>query len=192
MYRPLLLLTIAALLCSFASAAPITYVAGLSGANENPVNASPATGFALVIIDTTAHTLVIDVVFADLTAPNTAAHIHCCVAPPGNAVVATPTPTFPGFPTGTTSGVYFNTLDLTMDSSFRAGFITSSGGTAAAAEAVLAAGLAAGQAYFNIHTSTYPGGEIRGFLEPVPEPATWLLTAAPLLALGLLRRRARR
>jgi len=36
------------------------------------------------------------------------------------------------------------------------------GGTAAGAEAALVGGLAAGQAYFNIHTSPFPGGEIRG------------------------------
>jgi len=42
--------------------------------------------------------------------------------------------------------------------------------------ASLAAGLASGSAYFNIHTSIAPGGEIRGFLTAaVPEPATLAL-----------------
>ena len=50
-------------------AGPITYTAVLNGANQNPANASPATGFATVIFDTTAHTLSIDVTFADLSAP---------------------------------------------------------------------------------------------------------------------------
>ena len=46
-----------------------------------------------------------------------------------------------------------------------------------------------GRAYLNIHTSTNPGGEIRSFLEPVPEPATTGLIAIGLFALVALRRR---
>ena len=52
-------------------------------------------------------------------------------------------------------------------------------------EAALAAGLNAGQAYLNIHTSNFPGGEIRGFL--TPEPTTTLLLGAGLVALGVAR-----
>ena len=35
----------------------------------------------------------------------------------------------------------------------------------ASAEAALFAGLRAGQSYLNIHTTTFPGGEIRGVLQ---------------------------
>ena len=43
--------------------------------------------------------------------------------------------------------------------------------------------MATGQAYFNIHTVNFGGGEIRGFLiTPVPEPGTLVLTG--LAALG--------
>jgi len=37
-----------------AHADPITFIANLSGANENPTNASPATGVATIVLDPTA------------------------------------------------------------------------------------------------------------------------------------------
>ena len=40
--------------------------------------------------------------------------------------------------------------------------------------ATLAAAMAAGKSYFNIHTSVVGGGEIRGFLVPGPEPGSCL------------------
>jgi hypothetical protein len=187
------LLTIAGsvMLASAAWAGPVSYYAILSGANENPVNASPGTGLARVSIDTVAHLLDVYVEFSGLLAPNTAAHIHCCAVPPTNASVATTTPTFTGFPGGTTSGTYSHIFDLTDAASYRAGFITSSGGTTSGAEAVLAAGMAAGQTYLNIHTTAFPGGEIRGALAPVPEPATLVLSGAALLSLALAAKKSR-
>lgn len=175
------------------SAAPIVYSATLSGLNESPSNGSPATGSAIVTMDTVAHTLQVQLWFSGLTAPNTAAHIHCCTAVPmtGTIGVATTTPTFTGFPAGTMSGSYDYTFDTSLTPSFSAAFITANGGTAAGAEAALAAGLASGSAYLNIHTSTFPSGEIRGFLVTVPEPATFALTGIALAAAALLRRRRR-
>ena len=54
--------------------------------------------------------------------------------------------------------------------SYNPAFITSAfnpSGTVAGADAALVSGIAAGKTYLNIHTTNFPGGEIRGFLTPV-------------------------
>jgi hypothetical protein len=173
---------------SSAYAAPVVFTANL-GNFENPPTGSLGTGFASVTMDVVAHTLLIDVSFAGLTGLTTVAHIHCCTAPPGNIGVATTTPTLPGFPAGVTSGAYLTLFNTTLAGTYNAAFITGSpGGTVAAAETRLFAGLQAGQAYFNIHTTTSGGGEIRGFLQPVPEPSTLALAGAGLALVALIRR----
>jgi hypothetical protein len=175
------------------NAAPITFTGFLTGPNEPPPNASPGTGTACVTIDDVAHTLRVQIVFSDLLAGVTAAHIHVINGhgdTDGQATlgpVATTTPTFTGFPLGVTSGSYDMTFNTTLASSYRAQFITDGGGTTAAAEAALFAGIVEGRAYLNIHTTQFTGGEIRDFLEPVPEPETAFLVAAALAIRGRWR-----
>jgi hypothetical protein len=85
--------------------------------------------------------------------------------------VATQTPTFTGFPLGVTSGSYDHTFDTLDAATYNPAFVAANGGTAASAEAVLFAVMAQGRSYLNIHSSVFPGGEIRGFL--VPGPGSW-------------------
>ena len=158
-------------------AAPVTYVAHLNGASESPPNASPGTGFTQVDIDAVAHTMRVQVTFSGLTGTTTASHIHAptAVAGTGTAGVATTTPTFAGFPLGVTSGTYDNTLDMTQSSSYNPSYLSAHGGTTAQAESDLFQSIADGKAYLNIHTQTFGGGEIRGFLTSVTPTlnATW-------------------
>lgn len=182
---------------NLAHAIPVTYYAKLSGPNEAPANASPALGYAEVVIDVAASTMEVIVSFRNLVGTTTASHIHCCTgnAGAGTAGVATVTPSFTGFPNGVSSLVvpYDRTFNMAVVAgSFNTAYVNSNGGTAASAFTALVNGINAGKAYLNIHTTSFPGGEIRGFLAPVPEAGTAGMLATGLLAIALgSRRRAR-
>jgi hypothetical protein len=107
-----------------------------------------------------------------------------------------------GFPLGVTSGSFSHTYDLSLASSFDAGFLAASGGTATLARDRLLNAMRVGVAndplpgdssiaYFNIHTSFRPGGEIRGNIIPgIPEPASALLLLCGMM-FGVAARRSR-
>ena len=196
-------LTAAVLSVASAAAATIPLAAFLSPANEVPPTASTGSGTAILDLDVAAHTLRVQIAFSGLvpTAPpgapvgTTAAHIHCCLPSPFatgvNAGVATTTPTFLGFPLGVLAGTYDNTLNLTLASSYNPAFVTLVGGLANA-ETSLVNGLLGGLTYLNVHSSAFPGGEIRGFVVQIPEPETYALLLAGLAIIGIAMRKRRR
>lgn len=164
------------------------FTAQLTGAAESPPNASPGTGSALITFDTVANTLRVQVIFSGLLGTTTAAHIHAATATAGvgTAGVATQVPTFTNFPLGVTSGSMDQTLDLTNLGSFNPAYVTANGNTAASAAEALLTASQAGKAYLNLHTTTFGGGEIRGFLQAVPEPSCLVLAGVGgLVVLGL-------
>ena len=170
-------------LAAIPAAAATVYSTTLSGVNEVPATTSGGTGSAVVTI--TGNTLDLSVIFSGLSSPDSAAHIHCCGAVGVNEPVALP---FTGFPVGVTTGTFHADFDLTDSTVYTAAFLSANGGTAASAETALLAGLG-GNAYVNIHTTTNPGGEIRGQLAAVPEPFTAGLALLSLSAMAFWRRR---
>ena len=185
-----------ALLVSAAAtqAVPTVFQGTLSGGAEIPPNGSTASGDVTISFDQVANTLHVMASYTGLIGGGAeAAHIHCCIAPGSNVMVATTTPSFPEFPT-TTSGTYDRTFDTTLASTYNAAFLNGpGGGTIQGAEDALFAGMVAGNSYFNIHNATFPGGEIRANLvvTPIPEPSTYVLLSAGLLVMAGVARRSR-
>jgi CHRD domain/PEP-CTERM motif len=169
-------------------ATPMTYTASLNGLQTVPPTGSLATGFATITADSATHLLTFDLSWSNLAANPLGLHIHCCAPIGSSGMLAI---NFQGFPAAT-SGVYFQTADLTVSTLFNAGFLTQHGGTAAQAEADLLAGLAAGNAYIDINNLPFGTGEIRGQLAAVPEPSTALLLATGLASVAAFRYKRRR
>ena len=172
-----------------------TYFASLDGATEIPANTSSGVGTALFTVDLDLLTMRVQASFADLSGTTTASHIHCCTATPhaNNVGVATQLPTFAAFPLGVTSGTYDQTFDMSLASSYNPAFVTAQGDVSNAFGALLA-GMGSGNAYYNIHTTTFPGGEIRGLINPVaavPEPQSYALIGVGLGVVGWIGRRRR-
>jgi CHRD domain len=171
------------------NAAVITY----TGTFAPEATGATGTGSLVMTYDSDLLTLGILANWSGLSGTTTTAHIHCCTAAPraGTAGVALAQGgILPGFPLGATSGTYSRVIDLTQSSQFGAAFVTSSGGTVSGAASRLISNLSSGNAYFNIHSSTFAGGEIRAFVTAtqVPLPGSAALVLAALAGAFVTRK----
>ncbi|MBL8859451.1 MAG: CHRD domain-containing protein [Planctomycetes bacterium] len=130
-------------LVTLATAAPaqttVPLLARLSGAQEVPIVLTPGSGLGFVAVDTLTNTLTYRELFQNLTGIETAAHIH-------------------GFaPAGVNAGVvHAQALGQPKCGVW-------------AMTPVQQSNVIGGFAYFNIHTTTNPGGEIRGQIDLRPD-----------------------
>ena len=130
-----------------ANAAVIQFAATVDGAQETPPNASAGSGSVSLTMDTVANTLVGTATYAGLGSAEIACHIHGPSGP------------------GVASGILFP-LGLGTPKAINIVYVE-------AQEADIVAGLT----YINIHTSGFPGGEIRGQILRVPSCGDGILDA---------------
>jgi len=167
MKRLITALVVGVAFCASTASAQTTFEAILTGLGENPPNASPATGIGTVVLSADQTQITVDESWSGLTAPATASHIHGPGGVGTNAPVLFP---FSGVPNATAGSIPEQTFSITPT---QVGY------------------LFAGYLYMNVHTSTFPGGEIRGQLLLVPEPDTLALVAMGMTGLtvtGWLRK----
>jgi hypothetical protein len=164
-----------------ASAATQVYSFNLNAAQEVPTNASPAAGSMQITINDTTNVISYQFTSFNLVGSFTMAHIHRALAGVNGPVV------YDLVPAADYSG------PVTFGPSIN---IPNSWALLGQNETNMSAGLGAlinatpWNYYVNIHTSAFPGGEIRGQLAPIPEASTWALMIAGLALVGWkLRRR---
>lgn len=118
------------------------FAANLTGAQEVPPFASTGIGFGRATLDATETQLTISVYYSGLVGTVTAAHVHGPAAPGANAPVM---------------------LALSVTTGVNAGSVVAAN---FAVTPTQVANLRAGLTYLNVHTTSAPGGEIRGQLLP--------------------------
>jgi hypothetical protein len=203
-------LSVLVLATGAAFAVQTTYQFTMNGPSENPVNASPGTGLGFAVYDDVAQTLTVSATFSGLQGNVTQTHFHATTSqsglpdnnPPGetanqaaaavpNAGIAIGNTTLPGFPLGVTSGTQPSTvLNLNDPNIYGQTFLnTTHGGNVTNARNAFVTALQTGRTYWNVHSSTFGGGEIRGFPVLVPEPSAIGLLASGLTIVGIRRRR---
>jgi hypothetical protein len=161
------------ILCSCAAdtlAHHFRFTAYLTGTAESPPNSSDAIGHVVLTLDVDEGIMDVDTTFAELTGTPTAAHIHAPTTAVGSGTAdpATQLPSLTDFPTMVHEGDYQHEFDLLDAGTYNPIFFVASGGTTGDALGALFTALDTGKAYFDIHTTAFPDGEIRGFLSRVP------------------------
>lgn len=168
------LMTAAALVAVGSLAGPASaqtlFTLSLSGANETPPVVSPGIGTGTATLNATNDLFTFSFNYSDMVAPVTVAHFH-------NAPAGTPGPVVydliasgdgtAGATSGTMSGTWTPAEGLTANLS-----------------SLLADGI-----YVNLHSSTFPGGELRGQWQVVPEPTSFLLVGGVAVGGWWVRRR---
>ena len=137
-----------------ASAQVVVATATLGGGDETPILLSGAAGTAEVAIDTTAKEFAVTLRIFNIPTTTTAGHIHV-----GSKGIAGPVVL--DFPAIAGRLGDFVTAFRAGEASFRANPAIGINTIDDLIQAV-----ANGNAYVNIHTTTFPGGEIRGQLVP--------------------------
>jgi hypothetical protein len=155
---------------SSAALAQTTLTAFLTGAQEVPPVTTAASGFGSVVLNQAMTQITVNMTFRGLTTPMSIAHIHEA-------------------PRGVNGPIRFDLGPLVvLTNGGRDGTLTNAVFNITMAQAQ---SLLAGNMYFNVHSQQFPGGEIRGQIGVVPEPATVVLMATGLGALALVGRRRR-
>lgn len=119
-------------LAQSASATVVPLSATLDGLQETPPNASPATGSASMTLDTVANTLTMTLDFSGLLGTQNNCHVH------GPAGFGVPAGVLVPLPLGTFTDQVFAVTDT------------------------IEGHILAGLTYINVHSTVFPGGEIRG------------------------------
>ncbi len=157
------------------------YFEGRSGLGLRPDNENPSasgSGFgdvrAGIFLDTDTNELTMDFGwgtengFADLTGDVTVAHIHGAADFFSNAGVVVGLNTLAGFNSSATGGGFVGSVTLSDTA---------------------VANLLSGLLYVNIHTAANPGGELRGNMIAIPEPA---FAGILMIGLGIVLHRRNR
>ena len=114
------------------------FAASLSGGQETPPNASKATGSGSLALSNDETFITVDETWSGLTTPATISHIH---GPEGLGMAAPILFPFTGVPPVVSGSIPEQSFPVTP---------------------AQVAQLRAGLMYFNVHSATFPAGEIRG------------------------------